>query len=213
MLAEQELNDLATDIAPHGLKPPLTVDSEVKYLLDGRNRREACRRAGVSPMLDYLPEEEDPVAFIISANLKRRHLTENQRAHIAAEIANLSRGRKSANWPIYQDGEKPQPVTQANAAKALNVSDRSLRRTIKVKKHGIPELRDAVRDGKIKISRAAKIAELLAEEQRAAMAASPHPGAAKLLNGAGDFLFAAGSDRGGPRRYGRRRKPSARSAF
>jgi hypothetical protein len=41
-------------------------------LIDGRNRREACRRAGVIP--DYiLLDGQDPVAYILSANINRRH--------------------------------------------------------------------------------------------------------------------------------------------
>jgi hypothetical protein len=49
---------------------PLTVgqlDGQM-MLIDGRNRREACRRAGIIP--DHvLLDGQDPVAYIISANI------------------------------------------------------------------------------------------------------------------------------------------------
>jgi hypothetical protein len=54
-------------------------------LIDGRNRREACRRTGVIP--DYvLLDGQDPVAYILSANINRRHLTKGQRAMAVAKI-------------------------------------------------------------------------------------------------------------------------------
>lgn len=45
MLAEDELNELAADMKANGLIHPLVVKEGV--LIDGRNRREACRIAGV----------------------------------------------------------------------------------------------------------------------------------------------------------------------
>jgi hypothetical protein len=54
-------------------------------LIDGRNRREACRRAGVIP--DYvLLDDHDPVTYILSANINRRHMTKGQRAMVVAKI-------------------------------------------------------------------------------------------------------------------------------
>ncbi len=41
---------------------------------DGRNRREACKLAGVVPRTREL-DGEDPTAFILSANVHRRNLT------------------------------------------------------------------------------------------------------------------------------------------
>jgi hypothetical protein len=38
---------------------------------------------------------DDPLAFVISCNLRRRHLTEAQRAWVASNVANLERGRPS----------------------------------------------------------------------------------------------------------------------
>jgi len=49
-------------------------------LVDGRNRREACRIAGVEPRYERLPEGVEPVDYIISTNIERRHLTKGQRA-------------------------------------------------------------------------------------------------------------------------------------
>ena len=58
-------------------------------LIDGRNRREACRRAGIVP--DYvLLDSADPVAYILSANIHRRNLSKGQRAMAMAKMRPFS---------------------------------------------------------------------------------------------------------------------------
>jgi hypothetical protein len=54
-------------------------------LVDGRNRREACRLAGYRPEVRLL-NGEDPNAYVRSANLHRRNLTPAQRAMAEAMI-------------------------------------------------------------------------------------------------------------------------------
>jgi len=121
LLAEQDLQDLAGDIQTSGLKAPITI-YEGK-ILDGRNRYRACALAGVEPRIRQFPEGEDALAFVLSVNLHRRHLTESQRAMVAAKIARLPHGRaekkKEANLPLTP--------TIAEAAQRLSVSPRLVR--------------------------------------------------------------------------------------
>jgi hypothetical protein len=93
MMEEEELEELAADIEVNGLQQPLVLEVVMPngrltgemFLIDGRNRREACQRAGVVP--DYvLLDGQDPVAYILSANINRRHITKGQRAMIMAKI-------------------------------------------------------------------------------------------------------------------------------
>lgn len=85
MLPDDELNDLANDIASNGLNEPIKVwDDQV---IDGQNRQEACIRAGVEPDYEEFEGDEDDVkAFIISKNLARRHLNKGQQAMAYALI-------------------------------------------------------------------------------------------------------------------------------
>lgn len=83
MLSEEELDDLAADIKANGLLQPLVVKDGV--LIDGRNRREACQRAGVEPRVEEL-NGTDPVAYILATNVNRRHLTKGQRAMAVAKL-------------------------------------------------------------------------------------------------------------------------------
>jgi hypothetical protein len=88
MMEEEELEELSLDIKDNGLQQLLMVhelDGE-SVLVDGRNRREACQRAGVVP--DYvLLDGQDPVAYILSANIHRRNLSKGQRAMAVAKIS------------------------------------------------------------------------------------------------------------------------------
>ena len=88
LLEGDDLIRLANDIAQNGLLEPIvTYDG---LLLDGRNRRRACEMAGVEPRyVEWRGEGGSPVAFIAARNLHRRHLTESQRAVIAAQVKGM----------------------------------------------------------------------------------------------------------------------------
>jgi len=83
MLAPDELAELAEDIAANGLAYPLVTKDGL--LIDGRNRREACRIAKVKPTTTEL-NGQDPIAYILSSNINRRHMTKGSRAMAVAMI-------------------------------------------------------------------------------------------------------------------------------
>lgn len=158
-LSDNELKDLAESIRTNGLVHPIIVQRGV--LLDGRNRLRACKLAGVAPRYEEY-DGKDPVGLILAANVHRRHLSETQRAMIAAQIAKLQQGRpaKTENRPIGLFS-----ISQPDAADALGISHRTMRRAAAVVKHGTPALVEACREDKIAVSRAAEIAKLPQEKQ------------------------------------------------
>lgn len=173
MMAEAELQDLAADIAGRGLEQPIVRDRDGR-ILDGRNRLLACEMAHVEPIFEVY-EGDDALAYVISLNLKRRHLSESQRAMVAAKIANLDKGANqhvgaSANLRMLPGIEpnpaSPPPVTQRAAADMLNVSERAVSDAKRVQRDGVPELAEAVERDEIAVSRAAEIAKAPPEEQR-----------------------------------------------
>jgi hypothetical protein len=122
------------------------------------NRYHACLETGIEPSLkDY--EGTDPLGFVISMNLRRRHLNETQRAMVAAKIATMSQG---ARTDLSTIGER----SQENAATLLNVGKRSVERAAKVLNRGTPELVEKVDGGEVSVSAAAAVADLPEAEQR-----------------------------------------------
>jgi hypothetical protein len=85
MMTDDELDELAHDIKANGQRFPITRDKD-GTILDGRNRLEACNRARVEPKFETLKHGQDPVAFILSANIARRHLSKGQQAMAVAMI-------------------------------------------------------------------------------------------------------------------------------
>jgi 16S rRNA G966 N2-methylase RsmD len=100
MLTGDEFQQLAEDIAEHGLREPVWLwrdpDDGVEYLLDGRNRMAACAESGTE-VTTRRYEGDDPIGFVVSLNVQRRHLTTGQRAMLALEVMPLyeEQGRKA----------------------------------------------------------------------------------------------------------------------
>lgn len=115
-------------------------------ILDGRNRYLACQRLGREIQVkDYAGD--DPIGFVLSANLHRRHLDESQRAMVAAKLTSLEVG---ANQHTKGEG-----VSIDTASKLLNVGRASINRARKVLGAGDAKLVTAVEQGKVSVSAAA----------------------------------------------------------
>lgn len=153
-LPDAELAALAEDIKANGLHHAITtLDGKI---LDGRNRYAACIMAEVEPRFEeYIGD--NPLAFVISENIVRRHLDESQRAMCAARLANMGEGHPTAQICA---------VSQPQAAEMLNVGRRSVQSAKTVIANGVPELAQAVDAGEIAVSRAAEIAREPEEVQR-----------------------------------------------
>lgn len=91
MMGEHELNALAVDIAQNGLRQPIVLTTD-GFLLDGRNRMEACKRVKVTPVVETY--DGDPWTYSRSVNLWRRNMTTGQRA-AACAISLVAEGKRN----------------------------------------------------------------------------------------------------------------------
>jgi hypothetical protein len=167
-----EFDELCRDISANGLLEPIwTYQGKI---LDGRNRYRACVQVGVNPKYrEYTGD--NPLNFVISLNLKRRHLNESQRAVIAAKLANMTRGgdtgkNQYSEWQSanLQNGK----INQSTAAELLNVSPR-LVAAVKAVERAAPELVEKIERGEMTAHEAEKkIKQRQREQKREEMAAA-----------------------------------------
>ncbi len=190
LLGEAELCELIADIEAHGVRQPIVLHWGL--VLDGRNRIRACDQLGLDPpFVEY--EGNDPVGFVISVNLRRRHLHDGARAIVAARLATLAQGNPTgAN---QHAGGKPPiggippagtaspalTLTQDEAAELLGVSLRNVQRARVVIDHGDPELVAAVECSEASLSAAAAVASLPVDEQIDAVRSGKVAAVAKRL--------------------------------
>jgi ParB-like chromosome segregation protein Spo0J len=86
MLSDDELADLAADIKANGLLHPIVLDRD-EQIVDGRNRYAACMLANVEPEFVVLDHGVDVVAYVLSANIARRHLKPGQAAMLTVRLS------------------------------------------------------------------------------------------------------------------------------
>jgi ParB-like chromosome segregation protein Spo0J len=87
LIEGREFAALVEDIRANGQMEPVVLDSEGQ-LIDGRNRARACQALGID-VKETRYTGDDVAVYIVSHNLHRRHLTDAQRAMVAARLANL----------------------------------------------------------------------------------------------------------------------------
>lgn len=175
---EEHLADLAEDIKHNGQYVPIELLEG--RVIDGRRRLAACEIAGVPPKTRDVAID-DPVAYVLSLNLHRRHLTPSQLAMVGARARALydaqakarqveaGGDKKSANRSVVEN--LPQPIEDSSrardaAGKAVGVSGKSIDFATRVLTSGTPELVKAVDEGRIAVSTAAVHAADPPEVQR-----------------------------------------------
>lgn len=100
----------------------------------------------------------DPLTYVLSKNLSRRHLTDDQRRMIAAELVTMGKGRP---------GKMPQSAgfSRERAASALSTDIAGVERARTVVNRAVPEVVDAVKAGDMSVAAAAEIAAQPVERQ------------------------------------------------
>jgi len=119
--------ELVQDIKTNGLLEPIELLDQ--QILDGRNRYRACQHAGVEARTVQW-SGDSPYQHVLSRNLHRRHLTDDQRAMIiTAVLPELEREalvHKSTHqptaYPRSRVSTRQERTSTAVAAKLVGVS-------------------------------------------------------------------------------------------
>lgn len=171
MMSQPELLKLAEDIKQHGLQqvPVLWEDPtnpDKAWLLDGRNRLEALallERQGGPPWEGsaMFVNVTDPAMYIISANIRRRHLTKAQQAELIIKTIR-------ANQKSVKTSDRPK-FSQSGKSMRLNgsVKDAELTQAVEIAaRHGISR-------GTVKIARAKLKGQLSAPKKKIGVSKQP----------------------------------------
>jgi ParB-like chromosome segregation protein Spo0J len=175
MLEGEAYEQLRDDIHEHGLREKIILLDGL--ILDGRNRYKACRELGIEPEVQELEECNDALAYVLSANLHRRHLTTGERAAIAADYIPMlaeqaakrkAEGQKSGGQIGGRGNKKPSGKklskgledgkATAQAAKLTNTNSTYVQAAKKLKDES-PEVFEELRAGKINVPQAKRKAK------------------------------------------------------
>ena len=102
LLEGEEFTALVEDVRDNGLLEPVWIYEE--KILDGRNRYRACVEAGVQPWYRSY-DGANPLQFVLSMNLKRRHLNSGQRAMLALEVEKILAEEAKKRQATHQEGD------------------------------------------------------------------------------------------------------------
>ena len=174
-----EYEALRADIQARGLIEPITLHAGL--IVDGRHRYKACTEIGIYPETITLEDDGgDLIGWVVSKNLRRRHLTASQRANVAVDLVPLYEAQSNARMKagtLPPDGGR---VTSAKmAAKAVGSSERSVQRAQKVANDS-PEKRPAIAAGTLTVSAAERE---IAAEKAPAQGAPEGPFADRTVQG------------------------------
>jgi ParB-like chromosome segregation protein Spo0J len=163
-MTTEEFNDLYNDIEKMGQVEPGVIYQDM--ILDGSNRYAVTQKLGIDfQYVEFRGDDKAALNFVISKNVIRRHLTQSQKAAVGAEMANLKNGQ-NARWETRGSANlhslRHQPlknttvsklVSIEEAAKILDVSERSIKDAKKVKQKD-PVAFDKIKSGELTVNKA-----------------------------------------------------------
>jgi len=121
MMSSEEFSSLVEDIRENGLLEPIWLHYDGR-IIDGRNRQNACEETGYPATYRTWDGQGSLVSFVVSLNLKRRHLTPTQRATIAVEMLPMleaeAKERMVAGGEARQQGVEKIPHPEEDKGKS-----------------------------------------------------------------------------------------------
>ena len=156
MLREDELAELAADIAATGLRHSIVLHDGM--VLDGRNRLAACKIAGVEPtFVGFEGTDDDALAFVQSENNARRHQSKGSLAASWALSMLAANKRDGGRW-AYGESQNSDNLNREMKSRLGVIADHA------------PHLLVTVRDDGMSLNAAYTEAERARDAERQALA-------------------------------------------
>ena len=175
-----DFNELVKSVAREGLREPIVLTYDGSVLLDGRNRYRACMAAGRDPIFTRLEEganETRILDYIVSANMRRRHLNPGQINLIAADLEELfaveakkgmSEGGKTGGAAVRDHKGVTVPShlrARDQGAKLTGGSSSGVSKAKKVKSFA-PHLAEQIRAGTVSLEEAYNQVQAMEQENK-----------------------------------------------
>jgi hypothetical protein len=152
-MSAEDFRALKDDIETNGQREPIIVFEGM--VLDGWHRYRACDELGLKVKQFTFDASENPVAFVESANLHRRHLTASQRAAAVVAVRAWAPAKRPATSQDKKGAAAAPLSTNKEMARAANVSVRTIKDAKAGHKAGLGE---AMKEGALTAEQAASIA-------------------------------------------------------
>lgn len=163
-MKEDVYEKLKEDISGNGLIEPIVLFQ--KKILDGIHRYKACKDLGIEVWAREWEGNMDPVEYVVSRNIHRRHLTDTQRATAAAKAIeyHAAQAKKRQKEHGGTSPGKPKSVSAnlrevSEAGKAagkvaslFDVPERAVEQVVYILKHGTEEEKFKLEKAAAKIS-------------------------------------------------------------
>lgn len=148
-LPAKEMKELKADIEKNGIKLPLLVNKQRDTIYDGRNRWMIAHDLGIKakdiPMEEFEGDDDAIASEILSRNVFRRHLNDDQRTTAIAKLrlpalekeAAERKAKKGTFGVANADGKKGSVAE--HVAKEAKVSEHKAEQAIKAVKAGMAD--------------------------------------------------------------------------
>jgi ParB-like chromosome segregation protein Spo0J len=162
-MTPEEFQSLKDSVNENGVLNPITIYEGM--VLDGWHRYQAALELGMDCPEAELEDWIDPKEFVLAQNKNRRHITAAQLAMATTQVYEWL----PANRPNKSALNAELSKTTAELAEISGTSKRTIEQAKSVLKNASPEVKDAVKSGKIGLYKAQAIAKLPKDEQAAAI--------------------------------------------
>ena len=161
-MTDNEFQELKDSIEVNGVLNAITIYQGM--VIDGWHRYKAANELGVDCPETELDESIDPKDFVLAQNKNRRHITIAQLAVATAQVYQWRDVGRPENTALSAELK-----TSAELAEISGASERTIRQAKSVLKNASEEVKEAVKSGKIGLSKAEAISKLPKDQQAGAI--------------------------------------------
>lgn len=162
-MTDNEFQELKDSIEVNGVLNAITIYQGM--VIDGWHRYKAANELGIDCPETELDESIDPKDFVLAQNKNRRHITIAQLAIATAQVY----AWHPASRPNKDAPSAPLSKTNAELANMSGASERTIQQAKAVLRDASPEVKEAVKSGKIGLKKAQAISKLPKNQQAAAI--------------------------------------------